>query len=100
MRAIYIMALTFAVLLVSTPALAELTDYQRGVAEGLNTGFYMGKLFGMAQYSEASGQEYNAQLDQYNQWLTGIFGANQSLLDQLAMPPLIYQAPVAVRAPA
>jgi len=83
-------------LLVSAPALAQLTDYQRGVAEGLNTGFYMGKLFGMAQYSQASGEEYNSQIDQYNQWLIGIFGQNQTVLDQLVLPPLIYQTPVAV----
>jgi len=99
MRAIALLAMTCIFMICGAYAQAGLTDYQRGVAEGLNTGFYMGELFGMAQYSNAGVEKYNSQLDQYNQWLMGIFTQDRDALERLTLPPLVYSNPVGINGP-
>ncbi|VVB68795.1 Uncharacterised protein [uncultured archaeon] len=81
----------FAVLallsLVTIPALGEMTDYQKGVMDGLQAGLIMGKLLGAAPYDPAQAQEYNNQVNLFNQGLTTVFGNNQTALSMFWMQP-------------
>lgn len=59
------------------PSLA-ITDYQRGVLDGLNQGWAMGQRYNQAQSGDASA--YNQGVPQFNSWITSIFGKNESLM--------------------
>ncbi len=69
------------------PAYGEMTDYQKGVMDGLQAGLIMGKLLGAAPYDPAQAQEYNSQVNPFNQGLTAVFGDNQTLLSMFWMQP-------------
>ncbi len=81
----------FAVLtllsLVVIPAMGELTDYQRGVADGLTNGLRMGRLLGAAPYDADSSMKYNDQVTTFNQGLAAVFGNNQTALNMFWMQP-------------
>jgi hypothetical protein len=69
------------------PALGEMTDYQKGVMDGLQAGLRMGKLLGAASYDPAQAQEYSNQVNAFNQGLSGVFGNNQTVLGMFWMQP-------------
>jgi hypothetical protein len=80
---IALMALTMAM-----PACAEMSDYERGVANGMKIGFFMGELYGKGQYSYDSAQEFNGFLDQFHQFLANSFKNNQTLINEFMKSPL------------
>ncbi len=69
------------------PAYGEMTDYQKGVMDGLQAGLITGKLLGAAPYDPAQAQEYNSQVNPFNQGLTAVFGNNQTALSMFWMQP-------------
>jgi hypothetical protein len=70
-------ALVLIALLLIAPSLA-LTDYQRGVLDGLNRGWFMAQKYDKAQ--TGSPTEYNEAVPKYNAWIISIFGKNDSLM--------------------
>ncbi len=78
------------------PALAALTDYQQGVSDGLAAGMRVGKLLGAAPFDPKLAQEYNSQVDAFNQGLAAVFGNNQTAINKFWMKP--YGAAAAVAA--
>jgi hypothetical protein len=85
-----LLVLLTLILLLSIPALGELTEYQRGVANGLKIGLYMGELHGKSQYSTDYAREFNTYLDSYNQFLLASFGTNQTIINEFLLSPLTY----------
>ena len=74
--------------LMALPALAELTDYQQGVYDGLSAGGQIGYLRGAAPYDATAAQQYNITVNQYNAWLQSVFGDNQTAINNFWMNPL------------
>ena len=68
--------LVLTVLLVNpAPALSE---YQRGVLEGLNRGWNMAQRYDQANAGDPT--SYNQAVSDYNSWIESIFGKNESLM--------------------
>ena len=59
-----------------SPSLA-LTDYQKGVLDGLKQGWSMAQRFDQAKAGDPTA--YNQAVSGYNTWIEGIFGRNESL---------------------
>jgi len=84
-----ILTATIAMLsLMAFPALAELTDYQQGIYDGLSAGGQIGYLRGAAPYDATAAQQYNITVNQYNAWLQSVFGDNQTAINNFWMNPL------------
>ena len=64
-----------ALLVNPAPALSE---YQRGVLEGLNRGWNMAQRYDQANAGDTTG--YNQAIPDYNSWIESIFGKNESLM--------------------
>lgn len=74
------MKMLFAFALIR-PALAQsdsLTDYQRGVLDGLGVGWEMAKKHDQALQGRP--EEFNLAVPIYNAWIEKIFGRNESLM--------------------
>jgi len=80
--------------LMALPVLAELTDYQQGVYDGLSAGGQIGYLRGAAPYDAMAAQQYNITVNQYNAWLQSVFGDNQTAINNFWMNPLSGQTTV------
>jgi hypothetical protein len=80
--------------LMALPVLAELTDYQQGVYDGLSAGGQIGYLRGAAPYDATAAQQYNITVNQYNAWLQSVFGDNQTAINNFWMNPLSGQTTV------
>ena len=80
--------------LMTFPVLAELTDYQQGVYDGLSAGGPIGTLRGAAPYDATAAQQYNMTVNQYNAWLQSVFGDNQTAINNFWMNPLSGQTTV------
>lgn len=74
--------------LVAVPAMATLTDYHRGVNDGLANGLRMGYLLGGAPYDTSAAQKYSDLVNPFNSWLQAVFGANQTEINLFWMRPL------------
>jgi hypothetical protein len=74
--------------LAAITANAELTDYQKGVANGLKIGLFVGEYFGRGQYVVDYAGQYNTYLDQYNQFLWASFAGNQTLMNEFLRSPI------------
>jgi hypothetical protein len=61
----------------SSPALS---DYQRGVLDGLSWGWNMSHLYDLANAGDIVA--YNQAVPEYNAWIRAIFGMNESLMLQ------------------
>lgn len=72
----------------SVPVLAEMSEYQRGVANGLKIGLFMGEYFGRGQYVTDYAGQYNTYLESYNQFLWDSFGDNRTLINEFTRYPL------------
>src|SRR5512136_1817844 len=94
MRSASILALAFISAIVAIPAAADLTDYQKGIEEGLKIGFFMGNLSGLSQCNIEAARSYNENINQYNNWLAEIFDQNQTMLTIYALSPLVFNEPV------
>jgi hypothetical protein len=73
------------------PALGQMTEYQRGVANGLKIGLFMGEYYGRGQYVTNFAGQYNAYLESYYQFLYASFANNQTLIDEY------WRSPIAVK---
>lgn len=80
--------------LVAVPAMATLTDYQRGVNDGLANGLRIGYLLGGAPYDTTAAQKYSDMVNPFNSWLQAVFGANQTEINLFWMRPLSGQTMV------
>ncbi len=78
-----IILVLMAALVNPTPALSE---YQRGVLEGLNRGWNMAQRYDQAKAGDTTG--YNQAIPDYNSWIESIFGKNESLLLKPINSPL------------
>lgn len=57
-----------------------LSDYQRGVLDGLNRGWNMALRYDQANTGDIA--PYNQAVPEYNAWIQAIFGMNESLMLQ------------------
>jgi hypothetical protein len=66
------------VLIMLIPPSLAMTDYQRGVLDGLNRGWFMAQKYDQAQ--AGSPAAYNQAVSIYNDWIKSIFGQNDTLM--------------------
>lgn len=71
--------------LLAGPATAELTDYQRGVLDGIQAALSMGRLLGMSEYDPAMATDFNQAVDPWNAWLVQIFSENQTVIENYSL---------------
>ncbi|MDM7933806.1 MAG: hypothetical protein QUS08_00270 [Methanothrix sp.] len=83
MREIFIALLLILALL--APSLA-LTDYQRGVLDGLNRGWFMAQRYDQALSGDPAA--YNRAVPEYNAWIQSIFGWNETLMLKNVTAPI------------
>jgi hypothetical protein len=93
--AVLIAVLILLSLNISTAA-GQMTDYERGVANGLKIGLFMGELYGKAQYAANAAREFNGYLDRFNGFLQASFGSNQTLIDSFRLKPVPVSTPVSL----
>jgi hypothetical protein len=82
------LSIVFVLSLGIMPVFGGLTDYQKGVMDGLANGLYMGKLLGSAQYDKNAAQQYNQFVNNFNQGIAQIFAGNQTAMQMFWMTPL------------
>jgi len=88
MKLIAAMAVLIMLILTVPPAFGEMTEYQRGVANGLKIGLFMGEFHGRGQYVMESAGQFNTYLDNYNNFLWTSFADNQSLINEFMLSPI------------
>lgn len=88
MKLIAANAVLFIILLAVAPAFGEMTDYQKGVANGLRIGLFMGEFHGRGQYVLETAGQFNTYLENYNQFLWDTFADNQTLLNEFMLTPM------------
>jgi hypothetical protein len=81
-------AVLIILLLAVAPAFGEMTDYQKGVANGLRIGLFMGEFHGRGQYVLESAGQFNTYLENYNQFLWDTFADNQTLMKEFMISPM------------
>jgi len=69
-------------------ALGEMTEYQKGVANGLKIGLFMGEYHGKGQYVTETAGQFNTYLENYNKFLWDSFANNQSLINEFMLSPI------------
>jgi hypothetical protein len=74
MKSALIMLFVFSLI---GPSLA-LSDYQRGVLDGLQRGWNMSQRYDQAKSGDIA--PYNLAVPEYNAWILAIFDANESLM--------------------
>ena len=92
MKFVSLIAVVAILSLVAIPAMASMTDYQKGVNDGLANGLRIGYLLGGAPYNTNANQQYSSMVNPFNSWLQGTFGANQTEINLFWMKPLSGQA--------
>jgi hypothetical protein len=88
MKLIAANAVLIILLLAVAPAFGEMTDYQRGVANGLRIGLFMGEYHGRGQYVLETAGQFNTYLENYNQFLWDAFADNQTLMKEFMLSPM------------
>ena len=88
MKLIATIAILVMLILAIPSALGEMTDYQRGVANGLKIGLFMGEYHGRGQYVMESAGQFNTYLESYNQFLWTSFANNQTLINEFMLSPV------------
>jgi hypothetical protein len=96
MRIASILAAAALLIMAAMSATADLTDYQKGVEEGLKIGFFMGNLSGLSHCNIEAARSYYANINQYSNWLANIFDQNNTMLDIYRLNPLIFNDPANV----
>ncbi len=85
---IRVIAVLAVLALTTLPVLGELTDYEKGVADGLKIGLFMGEFKGKAQYSIDAAKQFNGFLDKFNEFLTNAFNGNITMLEKFRLDPI------------
>src|SRR5512136_651873 len=88
MKLIAAMAVFIMLITAVPPALGEMTEYQRGVANGLKIGLFMGEYYGRGQYVTDYAGQFNTYLEDYYQFLYASFANNQTLIDKFMRQPI------------
>jgi hypothetical protein len=88
MKLMEVISLLIMLFLVVAPVAGQMTEYQRGVANGLKIGFFMGDYYGRGQYVLDYAGQFNTYLDKYNQFLWASFGDNQILINEFMHSPI------------
>jgi hypothetical protein len=88
MKLIVAMAVFIMLITAAPPALGEMTEYQRGVANGLKIGLFMGEYYGKGQYVTDYAGQFNTYLESYNQFLWASFANNQTLINEFMLSPI------------
>ncbi len=88
MKLIAAMAVFIMLITAAPPALGEMTEYQRGVANGLKIGLFMGEYYGRGQYVTDYAGQFNTYLESYNQFLWASFANNQTLINEFMLSPI------------
>ena len=70
-------AFASVILMLIAPSLA-LTEYQQGVLDGLNRGWFMAQKYDQANAGDPTA--YNEAVVKYNEWIVSVFGQNESLM--------------------
>jgi hypothetical protein len=83
-----LIAVLFMLFLAIAPAFGEMTEYQKGVANGLKIGLFMGEYYGRGQYVIDYAGQFNTYLDTYNQFLWSSFSTNQTLMNEYMLNPI------------
>jgi len=78
-NALFTLILMLFVFNLIDPSLA-LSDYQRGVLDGLNRAWNMSQRYDQAKAGEIA--PFNQAVSEYNAWIQAIFGMNESLMLQ------------------
>lgn len=89
MKLIAAIAVLFILALAMPPVLGEMTEYQRGVANGLKIGLFMGEYYGRGQYVTDYAGQYNTYLQSYYQFLYTAFANNQTLINEFTRSPIV-----------
>src|SRR5271157_988268 len=76
-----------ALILLLIPAMAELTDYQKGVQAGIQAGFSIGRSYQQSYDGTLDAARYNQAINQYNQFIQSIFAGNQTAINTLLINP-------------
>ena len=77
--ALFTLLILFSIFNLIDSSLA-LSDYQRGVLDGLNRGWSMAQRYDQAKTGDIV--PYNQAVQEYNAWIQAIFGINESLMMQ------------------
>jgi hypothetical protein len=88
MKLIAAMAVFIMLITAAPPALGEMTEYQRGVANGLKIGLFMGEYYGRGQYVTDYTGQFNTYLESYNQFLWASFPNNQTMINEFMLSPI------------
>ncbi|MCX6680068.1 MAG: hypothetical protein NTX42_06875 [Methanothrix sp.] len=88
MKLIAAIAVLIMLIIAVTFALGDMTDYQRGVANGLKIGLFMGEYHGKGQYVMESAGQFNTYLENYNKFIWASFANNQSLINEFMLSPI------------
>jgi hypothetical protein len=88
MKLIAALAVLIMLIVAAVPALGDMTEYQRGVANGLKIGLFMGEYHGKGQYVMETAGQFNTYLENYNQFLWDTFANNQTLINEFMLSPI------------
>ena len=78
------------IFLLSIPVIGGLTDYQKGVYDGLASGTRIGYWLGKAPYDTNAAQQYNSMVALFNNWLQAVFGANKTAVNSFWMKSQVF----------
>jgi hypothetical protein len=67
-----------ALVLIQAASCVALSDYQKGVLDGLSKGWSMAQKYDMAIGGDSA--SYNQAVPGYNSWIEAIFGRNESMM--------------------
>ena len=81
-----ILAIT-ALIVLLIPAMAELTDYQKGVQAGIKAGFSMGRSYQQSYDGTLDAGRYNQAINNYDQTIQSVFAGNQTAINTLLIYP-------------
>jgi len=76
-----------ALIMLLIPAMAELTDYQKGVQAGIKAGFSMGRSYQQSYDGTLDIGRYNQAINKYDQTIQSIFAGNQTAINTLWINP-------------
>ena len=81
-----ILAIT-ALIVLLIPAMAELTDYQKGVQAGIKAGFSMGRSYQQSYDGTLDIGRYNQAVNKYDQAIQSVFAGNQTAINMFLINP-------------
>ena len=87
MKFVKMFAMIALLSLAVVPAMGQLSDYQKGVEAGLQAGMSIARLLGAAPFDPSMAQQYNSQVDAFNQGLSAIFAGNQTVINKFLLKP-------------